>query len=111
MGHAGMVQRRLLFAGQHQLHHEVPRGAQQAFIFDYVGGWNETVANPSTPAIRQWFINLKSALIANHPNTKLVAYDDGGTNWRIGDDMVTYPDFGAAIDVLGQHSPGVWRSL
>src|SRR5437764_9250271 len=50
--------------------------------------------------------------MASHPNTKLIAYDDGGTIWRIADDMADPNNaaFAAAIDVLGQHSPGVWRS-
>ena len=61
--------------------------------------------------IEEMVDRLKAALQVNHASTKLVAYDDGGTNWRIGDDVVNYPDFGAVIDVLGQHSPGVWRSL
>src|SRR5262249_41370249 len=67
--------------------------------------------NPSNATIQNWFISLKAALVANHPNTKLVAYDDGGSNWRIGDDMAANSTFAGAIDVLGQHSPGVWRSL
>jgi O-glycosyl hydrolase len=85
--------------------------AQQGLNFDYVGGWNESVANPTSAAIRNWFINLKAALQVNHASTKLVAYDDGGTVWRVADDVANYPDFAAAVDILGQHSPGVWRSL
>jgi hypothetical protein len=84
--------------------------SSMGFNFDYIGGWNESVANPSTAPIRQWFINLRAALNVNHANTKLIAYDDGGTDWRVADDVANYSDFANAVDILGQHSPGVWRS-
>src|SRR5262249_10630308 len=43
----------------------------------YLGGWNEhRLANGVTPAIMQWFINLRAALNRNgYASTKVVALD------------------------------------
>jgi Glycosyl hydrolase family 59/F5/8 type C domain/Domain of Unknown Function (DUF1080) len=81
-------------------------GAEQhGLTIDYVGGWNESGFDPD------WFISLDQALAATHPDVKIIAADDlPHQNWRVATEMVDNPAFRAAVDVLGQHSPGGWRT-
>jgi O-glycosyl hydrolase len=72
---------------------------------DYVGGWNESGYEA------RWFVLLRKALRERHPDVGIIAPDDlPEYNWRIAGDMARDPEVFAAIDVLGQHSPGGWRS-
>lgn len=73
---------------------------------DYMGGWNES--GYEAP----WFVLLDRALRQHHPEVGIIAADDlPQYDWRIATDMANDLDVNAAIDVLGQHSPGTWRSL
>jgi O-glycosyl hydrolase len=73
---------------------------------DYAGGWNESGYEA------RWFVLLDKALKQHHPEVRIIAPDDlPQFNWRIADDMASDPEVDAAIDVIGQHSPGGWRSL
>ena len=73
---------------------------------DYAGGWNEVGYEA------KWFVLLDKALRQQHPNVGIIAADDVQRhNWRIAGDMTDDSEVNAAIDVLGQHSPGGWRGL
>jgi len=74
--------------------------------FEYVGGWNESGFEA------QWFVKLAAALKEKHPGVKIIAADDlPHHDWRIARAMNDDLAVNDAIDVLGQHSPGGWRSL
>ena len=73
---------------------------------DYVGGWNEVEHEAD------WFPLLDKALEEQHPDVQIIAADGlPHRNWRIATDMANDPEVHAAVDVIGEHSPGVWRSL
>lgn len=73
---------------------------------DFAGGWNESGYEAD------WFVLLAKALREHHPTVGIIAPDDlPEYDWRIATDMANDLDVNAAIDVLGQHSPGGWRSL
>jgi O-glycosyl hydrolase len=79
---------------------------QHGLKIDYAGGWNESGYEA------EWFVLLDKALREQHPDVGIIAPDDlPHHNWRIAGDMADNPEVNAAIDVLGQHSPGGWRSL
>ena len=79
--------------------------SDHGLAIDYVGGWNE--ASPVSPysAHKDWFESLKSALVAHGLPTKLVAYDNFGEQFDIGNDMAADPALRAAVDVMGVHYP------
>lgn len=79
---------------------------RHGLTIQYLGGWNESGFEPS------WFVELDRALKSAAPEVKIIAADDlPHHNWRVAAAMLADPAFLDAVDVLGQHSPGGWRSL
>ena len=81
--------------------------AKQAGLhIGYLGGWNEhQLANGVTPAIMQWFIDLRAALNSRgYSSTKIVALDTHVYSCcdfaRL---LASHPRFSRAIGVLGYH--------
>ncbi|WP_298327813.1 discoidin domain-containing protein [Haloactinopolyspora sp.] len=79
---------------------------QHDLDIDFMGGWNEAGYDTD------WFVRWKEALQAEHPDIELTAADDTPNwNWRVADDMQADGAFGAAVDVVNQHSPCGHRTL
>jgi hypothetical protein len=72
---------------------------------DTLGGWNESNVISPFSAHRDWFIRLKSALVAAGLPTRLIAFDATGGDLSIGDSMRDDAQFRAAVDVMGIHYP------
>src|SRR5262249_24911707 len=72
----------------------------------YLGGWNEhRLLHGVSPAVMQWFIELRAALDAHgYKNTKLVAMDTHVYSCcDFAHLLAGHPGFRKAIGVLGYH--------
>ncbi|HLI96827.1 MAG TPA: hypothetical protein VKT72_12170, partial [Candidatus Baltobacteraceae bacterium] len=72
---------------------------------DYIGGWNESNGWAPYDRYNLWYATLKAALLRNHLDTKLIAYDASGENWDIARGMDDNSALRSAVDVMGVHYP------
>ena len=75
---------------------------------NYLGGWNEHLPHGITPAIMEWFIQLRAALDKfGYQSTQIVATDSFAKVGKPGDVagfLAGHPQFAKAISVLGYHN-------
>jgi hypothetical protein len=71
----------------------------------YLGGFNEHLPHGKiTPAIMQWFINLRAALNQHgYRYVRLIAVDSARRDPDVSDMLAGHPKFARAIGVLGYH--------
>ncbi|MGH7977998.1 MAG: discoidin domain-containing protein [Limisphaerales bacterium] len=77
---------------------------EQGLQIDYMGGWNESGANPD------WFAAWHNALARHYPHIKIVAADDSSRRWPSTQMMTTNAAMRDAVDIIGQHDPDGARS-
>jgi O-glycosyl hydrolase len=77
---------------------------KQGLRIDYMGGWNESGANPA------WYQKWRKALAEQYPNIQIVGADDGGHSWNSVKEMATNSVLRDAVDVIGVHDPNGART-
>ncbi len=73
----------------------------------YLGGWNEyRLVDGITPAMLQWFVNLRAALNRNgFASVKIVAMDHHPSSCcDVSSVLATHPAFAKAVAILGYHN-------
>ena len=75
-----------------------------------IGGSNEEYQQPP---VGSFFVALKRALAARHPDVKVLATDEHAPPdyWYQATRMRSDPAYADAVDILGEHDVCVWRSL
>ena len=75
----------------------------KGLVIDYIGGWNERGWDAG------WYVKFGKRLKARFPHTLLIAAEDVH-DWSIAVEMLNNRELREAVDVVGVHSPCVWRS-
>ena len=83
--------------------------AKDGLKVNYIGGWNEHLPHGITPAIMQWFVNLRAALnkADAYRSTQIAAVDSFAKVSKPGDVagfLARHPAFRKAISVLAYHN-------